>query len=267
MMTKAGTKKSAIGSEKLESRRAVCFTAISLVAACLVSAISAAPPELHVAAASNLTAIMPELDASFERATGIHVVPSFGASAQLAQQIQNGAPFDLFLSADVEHVDVLVKSGAADPATKSIYARGRLVVWAPMKPGLRNLAGLANPDIRTIAIAKPELAPYGEAAVDSLKSAGLWPRAQAKAVYAPNISTAKQFADTGNADAAFTALALVIGTKQNYFEVEERLHSPIDQALCIVKSSPRREQAQAFASYLKSPAGRAILMRFGYAVP
>jgi molybdate transport system substrate-binding protein len=216
--------------------------------------------ELHIAAAANLSIVIPQLATAFEHKTAVHIVPSFGATAQLTQQIENGAPFDVFLAADTEHIDELVKNGFV--FSNTIYARGRLVVWAPHHPEIRTLADLAKSDIRTIAVATPALAPYGAAAIDTLKQAGLWDKIQPKVVYAPSIAIAKQFADTGNAEAAFTALALTINQKGNQFEVES--HKPIDQAAGIVKASKEQKNARAFMAFLASPEAREILHHFGY---
>ena len=228
-------------------------------------ATQAVPPELHVAAASNLGRTLANLGAAFSTATGVQVVPSLGATAQLASQIENGAPFDLFLSADLEHVDSLVKTGAALPESRAIYARGRLAVWTAGKPTPRDARGLA--EARIIAIAKPELAPYGAAAVEALHKLGYWDRLQSRVVYASSVSTAKQYADTGNADAAFTALSLVIAEPGHYFVIEETLHRPLDQALCIVRRAPQAALARRFADFVLGPPGRAILARSGYGVP
>ena len=216
--------------------------------------------ELHIAAAANLSIVMPQLATAFEHKTAIHVIPSFGATAQLAQQIENGAPFDVFLAADTEHIAELVKNGFV--FSNTIYARGQLVVWAPRHPEIRTLADLTKSDIRTIAIATPALAPYGAAAIDTLKQSGLWEKVQRKVVYAPSIAIAKQFADTGNAEAAFTALALTINQKGNQFEVPSP--KPIDQAAAIIKASKEQKNARAFMLFLASPEARAILHRFGY---
>jgi molybdate transport system substrate-binding protein len=250
------------------------FTAFAAGLAILACASPGAPAadEIHVAAAANLTQVIPELAAVFERESHIHVIPSFGATAQLTQQAESGAPWDVFLSADTEHVDEIVKKGLADAASSAVYARGKLVVWAPKRPDLRSLDQLANPDVRFIVVAKPELAPYGEAAVETLKSAGLWDKTNAKIVYAPSIAIAKQFADTGNGDAAFTALALVVnpanpGAAGNYFPIPENLHKPIDQAMCVMKSSTQARSAQAFFAFMKGASARAVLERFGYAQP
>jgi molybdate transport system substrate-binding protein len=223
--------------------------------------------DLHVAAAANLSTVLPEISAAFERQTKIHIVPSLGATAQLTQQIENGAPFDVFLSADVEHIDQLIKDAFVVAGSRAVYARGKLVVWAPRRPDLHTLNDLTKSDVRAIAVAKPELAPYGVAAVEALKGSGLWDALEKKVVYAPSISIAKQFADTGNAEAAFTALALTVGQTGNVFPVDEKLHKPIDQALGIVKNSKDQESARTFTKFLAGPEGREILKRFGYVAP
>jgi molybdate transport system substrate-binding protein len=222
--------------------------------------------ELHVGAAANLSNVLPELSAAFESATQIHVIPSFGATAQLTQQIENGAPFDIFLSADVDHVQQLFSKGFLT-SSPVIYARGQLVIWAPRRADIHGLADLAKADVRAIAIAKPELAPYGAAAIEALKSAGLWDKLESKVVYAPSIAISKQYADTGNAEVAFTALALTVGQSGNAIPVDGKLHQPIDQALGIVKNSKDEKNAAAFSMFLMQPKAREILKRFGYIQP
>jgi molybdate transport system substrate-binding protein len=237
------------------------------VAFALLFTVCSPAAELHVAAAANLSTVLPTLASAFEHHTGIHVVPSLGATAQLTQQIENGAPFDVFLSADVEHVDQLVKGGFVVPDSRAIYARGELVVWAPYHPDIRGLNDLARSEVRAIGIAKPELAPYGEAAVEALKNAGLWDKLEQKIVYAPSIAVAKQFADTGNTEASFTALALTVGQRFSPLAVDEKLHKPIDQALGIVKDSKEQKNARTFTAFLAGHEAREILKRFGYIQP
>lgn len=238
-----------------------------LIIALLFTGIVSQAADLHVAAAANLSNVLPELSAAFEQNAHIHIVPSMGATAQLTQQIENGAPFDVFLSADVGHVEQLIKGRFILPDSRTIYARGQLVVWAPYHPDIRTLNDLAKSDVRAIGVAKPELAPYGEAAIDSLKNAGLWDKVEKKIVYAPSIAVAKQFADTGNTEASFTALALTIGQRFSPVAVDEKLHKPIDQALGIVAASKEQKNARAFVTFLISPAAREILKRFGYSQP
>lgn len=212
--------------------------------------------ELHVAAAANLTKIMPAIDTAFERESGVHVVPTFGSTAQLTQQIENGAPVDILMAADVAHVDEL------KPTEKIVYTRGRLVVWAPQATALHSLEDLAS--VKAIAIAKPELAPYGAAAVEVLHNAHLWEKLEPKVVYASSIAAAKQLADTGNADAAFTAAALVPGEKGNAFPVNPALHTPIDQAACVTKQASDSALARQFLDFLKSEQMQTLFRRYGY---
>src|ERR1017187_6477808 len=133
---------------------------VSVIAGTLLLAAFTQAAELHVAAAANLSTVLPDLSTAFERQTKVHIVPSLGATAQLTQQIENGAPFDVFLSADVEHIDQLIKTGFVISNTRAIYARGQLLVWAPRRPDLHTLDDLTKSDVRAIAVAKPELAPY-----------------------------------------------------------------------------------------------------------
>jgi len=163
-----------------------------------------------VGAAANLTDVFTEVGRAFKAKTGVEVVFSYGSTAQLAQQIENGAPFDVFAAADTDHVDSLVSKGKLVSDSRAVYAIGQLALWIPKgeQSGVRELKDLARQSVRFIAIAQPELAPYGQAAVDSLKAAGLWDVLQPKVVFANNISQAKQFAISGNADAAFTAYSL-----------------------------------------------------------
>jgi molybdate transport system substrate-binding protein len=232
------------------------------VAGCTRTPAPAPPNELHVAAAANLTRVLPELAAAFERDGGAHIVPSFGATAQLAQQIENGAPYDVFLAADTEHVNGLVKAGVG--VGDKIYALGKLAIWTPVHPPLTGISDLAHADVRTIVIAKPELAPYGAAAVEALKNAGLWEQIQKKVVYAPSISVAKQFADTGNGDAAFTALALVVHEKGAWLPVDQRLYEPIEQSACLISASKNSREARAFITFLTTAEGQSILKKSGY---
>jgi molybdate transport system substrate-binding protein len=238
-----------------------------MIATFLLLAIGAQATDLHVAAAANLASVLPELSAAFEKATHIHIVRSMGATAQLTQQIENGAPFDVFLAADVEHIDRLIKGRFILPGSRAIYARGQLVVWAPRRPDIRSLKDLTKSDVHAIGVAKPELAPYGVAAIDSMKNAGLWNKLQPKIVYAPSIAVAKQFADTGNTEASFTALALTAGQRVAPVRVDENLHKPIEQALGIVAASKEQKKARAFTAFLASPAAREILRDFGYVQP
>ena len=222
-----------------------------------------------MAAAANLSDVFIEVNRVFKAKTGIEVVFSYGATAQLAQQIENGAPFDLFAAADTEHVDSLVSAGKLSADTRAVYALGRLALWIPKgeQSGVRELKDLAEPQVRFIAIAQPELAPYGQASIEVLKNASLWQKVQPKIVYAGSISQSRQMAASGNADAAFTAYSLVLNDHGTVLRVDPRLYHPIEQALAIVAASGRMEQAKEFRSFLLGAEGRAILAKSGYLLP
>lgn len=223
--------------------------------------------EVRVAAAANLRTVLDELARAAQSKHGIHIVPIVGATAQLTQQIENGAPIDLFLSADAQHVDGLIAKGLADPESRAIYARGQLVLWAPARPEIATLHDLASPKVKQVGCAKPELAPYGAAAIQAVKKEGIWDAVEPKLVYGQSISVAKQFADSGNVAAAFTALSLVLGEKGHYVVIDERLHDPIDQALCIVKKTTQPDGARALRDFILSAEGREIFARYGYTQP
>jgi molybdate transport system substrate-binding protein len=225
-----------------------------------------ARPELNVATAANLTRVFAELGQSFERETGIHVIFSFGATAQLAQQIEHGAPFDVFAAADTEHVDELARKGLVIMSTRAVYARGKLVLWVPeARVPVERIEDLARDGVTHVAIANPQLAPYGRAAVETLHALHLWETVQPKIVYGQNISTTTQYAATGNADAAFTALALVhdkAGGRK--IEVPENLHTPLNQAIAVVRGTPKPDQARKFVEFITSAKAREVFQQYGY---
>src|SRR5438445_775659 len=197
-------------------------------------------PEVTVAAAANLTDVFQRIGPRFEAETGIHPVFSFASTAQLARQIESFAPFDVFAAADSEHVDQLDREGLLLAGSRAVYARGVLALWIPPRSAAARavrIEDLAAPEARVIAIAKPELAPYGQAAVDSLQRLGIWQQVQPKIVFAENISMAKQYGAAGNADAVFTAYSLVLHESGKVIRVDESLHRPIDQELGIVAKS------------------------------
>lgn len=225
--------------------------------------------EINVAAAANLTDALMELGKQFTAQTGVSVVYSFGATADLAKQIENGAPFDLFASADVEHVDELKRKGLLVAGTEAVYARGRLVLWIP--PGslakVERLEDLTSPTVERIAVAKPDVAPYGRATVEALRALNLWTQLEPKVIYGQNVSQVRQYAGTGNADVAFIPQALAHAGEGRIIEVDERLHQPIDQALAVIKASSKQEAAQRFARFVLSAEGQLLLERYGYRQP
>jgi molybdate transport system substrate-binding protein len=242
------------------------WLATGAIVICGVACRKTEQPGLTVAAAANLTGAFAQIGQAFTQETGVRVVFSYASTAQLTQQIENAAPFDVFAAADTVHIDQLVRDGRILPESRVTYARGRLALWDP-QGAVKKLDDLTAPSVRFVAIAKPEAAPYGEAAVESLKNLGIWDKVQPKVVYANNINMAKQYAATGNADAAFTAYSLVQNETGRVTIVDEKLHQPIDQALGIVSASARKADARRFVSFLTGKEGRSILERFGYRVP
>lgn len=224
---------------------------------------------LTIAAAANLTDAFAEIGPRFTSRTGIQVVFSFGATADLAKQIENGAPFDIFAAADSEHVEQLEEQGLLTPGTRALYARGRLVMWWPANSWVKatRIQDITAPEFERIAIAKPEVAPYGRAAVESLRALGIWNAVERKVIYAQNVSQAKQYVATGNAEVAFIPAALVKTGEGSYVDVADNLHQPIDQALGIVKESTKQAEARRFVEFLLSTEGRELMAQKGYDPP
>ena len=225
--------------------------------------------EITIAAAANLTEAFAEVAKQFTAKTGVRVIYSFGSTADLTKQIENGGPFDVFASADVEHIDELNQKGLIVPDSRAVYARGRLVLWTPPQSQVKvnRLEDVTSADVKTVAIAKPDLAPYGRATVETLKALNIWPQVEPKVVYGTNVSNTKQYATSGNADVAFIPLALVKNGEGQSIEVDERLHQPIDQAMAIVKASGKQDQARRFLNFVLGDDGQAILQQFGYSHP
>lgn len=225
--------------------------------------------EITVAAAANLTDAFGEMAKRFNERTGVRVTNSFGATADLAKQIENGAPFDVFASADAEHVEALARKGLLADAPRGVYARGRLVLWLPPNAGasVARVEDLAGEGVSKIAVAKPDVAPYGRAAVESLNALGLWAKVEPKVVYSQTVAQAKQFASSGNADAAFIPRSLVREGEGRAIDIDARLHAPIDQAVGIVRASKRQDAARRFVEFLLSDEGQSVLKSFGYDTP
>ncbi|MDX6692645.1 MAG: molybdate transport system substrate-binding protein [Blastocatellia bacterium] len=225
--------------------------------------------EINVAAASNLTDAFAELGKQFTARTGVRVVYSFGATADLAKQIENGAPFDLFAAADVEHVETLNRQGLLVDGTLAVYARGRLVLWIPQGSGAQvaRLEDLTSRTVGRVGIAKPDVAPYGRATVEALRMLNLWSQVEAKVIYGQNVSQVKQYAATGNVDVAFLPLALTREGEGRAIEVDENLHQPIEQALALIKASAKQDDALRFRDFVLGAEGQSLLERFGYRKP
>jgi molybdate transport system substrate-binding protein len=245
--------------------------ALGLLLLALLSAapLPAEPAQLLVSAAANLRDACERLGPEFEAATGIPVQFNFGATGKLAAQIEQGAPVDLLLAADTAGPSRLEALGLALPGSLAVYARGRLVLWWRTDSGLelQSLKDLVRLEVKRVALADPRLAPYGLAAEQALRAAGIWERLQPKLVFAENVAQALQYAETGNVDTALVALSLCRQAQGRWVAVPAELHQPLDQALVLVRDSPRVREARSFAAFLLGSQGQGILRSFGYEVP
>ena len=220
-----------------------------------------------MAAASDLRPAFEELGDRFGAATGHSVRFSFGSSGQLREQILNGAPFDLFASADVEFVDEVIDAGRGRANTKAEYALGRIAMWAS-DPGLpRRIDELSSPVYERIAIANPAHAPYGLAARQALESAGVGAEVKPRLVYGESASDALQIAKSGNADVGIVALSLAVAERRPYTVIPADLHEPLRQALVVTSTGRGGDVAAAFARLVNSPEGREAMVRYGLLLP
>jgi molybdate transport system substrate-binding protein len=229
---------------------------------------------LTVAAASDLQSALPTMVSQFEKETGQQVRLTFGSSGNFFTQIQNGAPFDVFLSADIDYPRRLDAARLAEPGSLYEYATGRIVLWTRSDSGIdvqRGLSVVADKSVRRIAIANPEHAPYGRAAVAALRHERLYERVQGKFVLGENISQAAQFAQSGSADVGVLALALALSpalkSSGTYVEIPDAWYPPIEQGAVILASSRQKALARQFIDYLKKPESVRILQSYGFAVP
>jgi len=230
--------------------------------------------DLNVAAASDLSFAMKELAASYEKQSGTVVKVTLGSSGNFFTQIQNGAPFDMFFSADIDYPRKLEAAGLGEPGTLYQYATGKIVLWVPAGSKLdvsKGLAVLSDPSIRKIAIANPKHAPYGRAAVAAMTKQGIYEKITDKLVFGENITQTAQFVESGNADVGIIALSLALAPamadKGKYYEVPQDLYPPLDQGAIVIKASQKKEQAKLFIAYLKTPESIALLQRYGFKLP
>ncbi len=215
---------------------------------------------LRIAAASDLTGAFGELAREYESTSGRPVNAVFGSSSELAAQIENGAPYDLFAAADAASVDRAVNRGACDGATRALYARGRLALWS-RDGGIKTIDQLAGIQVKKIALANPAHAPYGRIAKEALERTGIWQQVSAKIVFAGNVRQALQVAQSGNADAALVALALVPRGEPDGVAIPESLYTPLDQ-MVVACGDKKDSDALGFLELLASNRGRDVLKRY-----
>jgi molybdate transport system substrate-binding protein len=231
--------------------------------------------DVRVAAAADLNYAMKDLAARFEQKSRNKVDLSFGASGNFYSQIQNGAPFDLFFSADLDYAKKLAEAGKIESASVRTYAIGHLVLWVPnsvkLDPEKLKMDLLLDPSIKKIAVANPQHAPYGRAAMAALEHFGLKDKVAGKLVLGENISQTAQFVQSGNAQAGLIALSLAMSPAMKnagkYWELPQDVYPEIQQGVGILSSSKQKQAAQAFIDYISSPEGTAVLEQYGFRVP
>lgn len=224
---------------------------------------SARGADLLVAAASDLAPLASALERGYEHATGARIRFALGSSGSLARQIENGAPFDVFLSANDQYVTELAAKGHLEAATVVTYAFGRIALWS-RDGSIHSLEDLKKAEVKHLTIPNPQHAPYGVAARKALETRGLWKEIEPKVIYGENVRQALQFAESGNAEAVITSWTLLLG-RGTLLPAE--WHAPIRQTGAVVKSSGQPDAARRFLKFLTGADGRAILERGGLFPP
>ena len=242
------------------------------VACSLLLATAARAEKITIAAAADLKFAMDEIITGFNKSSsGSEVQVVYGSSGKFHTQIQQGAPYDLFFSADIAFPRELAKQGQASSEVKP-YAIGRVVLWsAGMDATKMTLATLADPKITKIAIANPKHAPYGKRAEEALRSSGLWDKVQHKLVYGENIAQTAQYVQSGNAQVGILALSLVVNPelsqKGGFYLIPYNLHNPLEQGYVITKLGAGKPLAKKFAEYMGSKPARAVMTKYGFVLP
>lgn len=225
--------------------------------------------KVSIAAAADLQFALADAAGQFQQAhPDIDPEVNYGSSGNFYAQIRNGAPFDLFLSADIQYPRMLIEQGLARPGSLFVYANGRIVVWVPTGSPLDPATALRDPRAKRIAIANPEHAPYGRAAEAALKKMGLYQSVEKRLVLGENISQTMQFVQSGAADAGIVALSLAVAPtvrdQGRYWEVPAEAYPKMEQAGVILKESAA---ARAFRAWLLAPQGHALLEKYGFSLP
>lgn len=230
--------------------------------------------ELAIAAASDLNFAMKEIVAEFEKATGNHVKLSLGSSGNFYAQIQNGAPFDLYFSADIGYPKKLEEAGLIVSESLYRYAVGRIVLWThhnSHRDVSKGLETLRDPAVKKIAIANPKHAPYGRAAVAAMEHFKVYEQAKDRLVLGENISQAAQFIESGACDIGIIALSLALAPTMkshgSYWEIPATAHPPLEQGAAIIKSSKQQDLAKQFLAFMQAHKGREIMTRYGFTLP
>lgn len=252
--------------------------AVLLLVLVLACSGQARAEEVIVAAASDLSAAIKEIAANFEKNTKHTVKLTLGSSGNFHAQIVNGAPFDVFLSADLGYVRELEKRALTEPGRSFVYAIGRIALWVPRNSPLRiemlGMKALLDPQARRIAIANPDHAPYGRAAVEAMKKAGVYDSVKSRLVFGENISQTAQFAQSGAADIGIVAMSLALTdtlkAQGRFWSIPPETYSRMEQGAVLLKQASKAghsQAARAFLDAVRSESGRAVLQRYGFTLP
>ena len=253
---------------KRNAKVGICLFLILLLSSCrgLAGLAQRRKSALTISAASNLIPAFEEIGDRFENETSFEVEFNFGASGQLADQIIQGAPVDVFASADAAYINELLEEGLLVESSVTEFARGRIVLWAAEGSNLEiaALQDLSQLSVETLMLANPAYAPFGKAAREALESAGIWDVIADKVVYGSYVSQTLHMAEAGSADAAIVALSLVLGGDGDWILIPEIQHEPIRQVMAVLRGTENEEAARAFIEFVKSETGQEILRRFGF---
>ena len=249
-------------------------TLVAFILSVLCSTNALAAEELTVAAASDLNFAFKELIAEYEQSTGTHVKLSLGSSGNFYAQITQGAPFDLYFSADIGYPKMLEEAGLATPGSLYRYAVGRIVLWTNRSSGLdvsKGIELLRDPTIKKVAIANPKHAPYGRAAVAAMEHFHLYDQVKDRLILGENVSQSAQFIESGACEIGIVALSLAwappMKAAGTYWEIPAEAHPLLEQGAVIVKSSRHQDSARQFLEFLKGVRGQAIMGRYGFTAP
>lgn len=230
--------------------------------------------EIAIAAASDLNFAIKDIIAEYEKSTGNHVKLSLGSSGNFYAQIQNGAPFDLYFSADIGYPKKLEEAGLTVPGSLYRYAVGRIVVWTALESHInvaKGIDSLKDPNIKKVAIANPKHAPYGRAAVAAMEHFKVYDQVKDRLVFGENISQAAQFIESGACEIGIIALSLAVAptmkSKGTYWEIPSDAHPPLEQGAAILKSSKQQETAKHFLAFMRGTQGQEIMKRYGFTLP
>lgn len=238
----------------------------------LLASAEAAADDVQVAVAANFAGPMHRLADDFAKKSGHHAALSVGATGTFYAQVENGAPFEVFLAADETTPKKLEERGLAVPGSRFVYARGKLVLWSA-RSGYVDPAGAVLKDghFEHLAVANPKLAPYGAAAMEALGALGLVEKLRPKLLYGESIAQTEQFVASANAELGFVALSQVAApdapARGSYWVVPQSLYAPIVQDAVLLQKGAKSVAARALCDYLKSPAAKAVIQAYGYGAP